>query len=113
MPGIFKVKGLEERKCRLVMQSDIYRQMIAGDVRNLQLSVHAFKKKFDWLHRAKTALPLATAALGFLAWRRRRKAAQQFSPAKSVMSFVGKELLRNLLPVGGGFLAKRLFSRRR
>jgi hypothetical protein len=111
MSGLFKIKGLEQRKQRLVLQGDIYRQMIRGDAHNLQLAVAGFQKKLNWIQRSKSMLPIVATVMGFFALRRRRKSVY-VSPTRSIISFVGRELLRNVLPIGGSFLAKRFLSRR-
>lgn len=104
MPSLFKVNELDQRKQRLVQQSEIYREMMRRDVQNIGLATSNLKKKASWL-------PVAAAALGLFAWRRRSKASP--TPVNGIASMVGKELLRNVLPIGGGIIARRLFDRRK
>ena len=73
MAGIFEVKDLEAKKRALAAESDLYRQMVHLEIRNLELYAKRMQRSITSLAAIKPLLSLGAPLVGSLFGKRQAK----------------------------------------
>ncbi len=108
MARLFEVKEFSDKKRALAAESEVYRRTLELELRNFRLYTTSLRQRWSPLRHLKTVLPLAGAAAGFLA--RRRKVKTQSRLLRNAM--LGWRAYRTISPVFrrvlAGLFAKRM-----
>src|SRR5262245_32852311 len=94
MAGIFGLKDLQARKRALVAESEIYRQTLTLEIRNVRLYSAALRRKFAFVSASKPLLIFGLPWLTSLFKRRKRRRVGLLK-----VGFVGWKLYRMVSPL--------------
>jgi hypothetical protein len=109
MSGIFQVKELDARKRALAAQSEVYRQTLVMEARNLMLYGTYLRRRYTRPNPSNVLLLLAP-VLGGLWMTRARKKRSMFSRVTG-SALLGWKIYQKVAPYCGGFFS-RFASRR-
>jgi hypothetical protein len=113
MARILKVKQLQAKKRALVAESDVYRQSLMVEIRNLQLYGARMRQRFTALTSSPLFIFLAPLAGSLLRMRfgsglpfMRRRGRRRPSLIRTLL--ISLKLFRRMAPLLGGLLARQM-----
>src|SRR6266853_1408440 len=102
-----KVNGLAERKRELLARSELYRQSLEAEFRNIETATAWVPKTVRMVRAAYPVLMLAAPLLGYAFARKKRRPSNGEAPAPSSRGIVasawaGYKLFRRIKPLWDG-----------
>jgi hypothetical protein len=97
MARIFEIAELEARKRALASESEVYRETLGLEIRNVRLSVDAFKRRFFGVRKLAGLLPFAAPVAGI--WFGKRQSGSRSGLWRTAL--LAWQLYRRLAPVLG------------